>query len=317
MSKYNKSIGNKLMGYFQGRLNIKRSTKGYWRCNCPYCGGAYTMAINMEYHSVACFKCDEKVSTIKLLMFMENFDVLPQAYQFLRIQQEYENFEGKAHVVKKEYAKIELPEGFKLISQGEDAMGKAARHYMKKRGFNISSLSLKGVGYGTQGRYWGYIIFPFYRKGELIYYQGRLYMGNGAKMQNPEEGEFGIGKSQLIYNQDALYIYNRAYIVESITNSLTLGDAAIATLGKKVSPNQFSNILLSPCEKVVVILDDDAWKDSVDLCLSLVHYKQTKIIRMPFEVDVNDLGKVKTLKLIKAQHYKKYNELYKLRNEGS
>lgn len=312
MKQYNQSIKGKLFNYFKQRLNIKQSTKGWWRCNCVLCGGKYSMGIHLDRSFAHCFKCEEKKDPIEILMVVEGFEQKSEAYKFLSIQQEYEYFESYSRV-KRIYKPVELPEGYKLITSGTSYLAKAARHYLQKRGFNINKLALKGVGYGTSGDYTGYIIFPFYRKGELVYYQGRLFAGLGTKMKNPLDTEFGIGKSQVIYNQDAFYIYNKAYLVESITNSLTLGDNAGGINGKSISDQQLSSIIMSPCEKLIIILDPDAWENAIKLGMSLVHYKKTKVVKLPDEVDVNDIGRNKTIKFVKSTKWQTYNELLRLK----
>lgn len=313
MSELNKSIKGKLYNYFHGKLDLKNSTKGYFRTDCifPGCDGRYTLALHIEKSRVYCFKCATAKSTIGFLMYMEKFELISQAYNFLKIQQEYEAYDRVAYRDRnKEYKTIDLPESYNLISQGDSVIGKAARAYMKKRGFNIDKLALKGVGYCTRGDYQGYIIFPFYERGVLKFFQGRLFMASGLKMKNPESDIYGVGKSQVIYNRDALFIYNKVYVLESITNSLTLGDNACGILGKKCSQNQMSNIIESPCQKIVIILDPDAISEALDLAMQLVPYKKTKLVKLPMGFDVNDLGRKKTLKLVSNTHYKDFRAFY-------
>lgn len=270
------------------------------------------MGINLEKKRVHCFKCGLEVNPIGLLMQMERFDTYAQAAEMLRVQEEYEFYESQTRIAH-EVKPVELPEGFHLINMGDGAHGVAARHYMKKRGFNITRLAMKGVGYCDKGPYAGYIIFPFYRKGKLVYFQGRLYMGSGTKMKNPPEEEFGIGKANLIYNQDALYIYDKVYLVESITNAETIGDNAIAIQGKKISEWQLGQLLLSPCSKVIILLDPDAWAEAIDLSLKMVNYKRVKLVGLPVEKDVNDLGRRETMRYVKKTRYQTYMQLFKLR----
>jgi hypothetical protein len=316
MKQYNESIKGKLFNYFRQRLNIKMSTKGWWRCNCPLCGGKYSFGIHMEEYKAHCFKCEEYIDTIKTLMVVEGFETRSEAYKFLAIQQEYEYFESYTRE-KKVYKKVELPEGYQLISSGTNIIAKSARHYITKRGFKVDSLAMKGVGYCTKGEYQGYIIFPYFRKGELVYYQGRLFQGAGPKMKNPPDTQFGIGKSQVVYNLDAYYIYDKVYTVESITNALTIGDNAGSLNGKSISVQQLSSIIMAPCTTNIIILDPDAWRNAIELGMQLAHYKKIKVVKLPDEVDVNDLGRNKTLKFVKATPYQKYMDLFRLKNEKS
>lgn len=271
------------------------------------------MGVNISENKVHCFKCLEKHSPISVLMEVERMESYTEARKFLSIQEEYDLFENYTHS-KIEYTPIELPDGYRLITQGDSIFGKAARAYLTKRGFNIKQLSLKGVGYCSRGEYAGYIIFPFYRQGKLVYFQGRIYMGDGPKMKNPPEEQYGVGKTQLIYNQDALYMYDKIYWVESITNAETLGDLAAAGLGKTVSNYQMSNLLYSPCSRLIILLDPDAWELAVKMAMQIVHYKRVKLVRLPEGKDVNDIGKKATLKLVEKTDYVDYMKLLKLKN---
>ena len=311
MRQYNNSIRGKLFKYFQERLGIKRSTKGWWRCDCFYCGHHHTMGIHLENYKAKCFACDFHDTPVKLLMDIESFVTQAEAWAFLKIQQEYDAYERINRVEKRELIQIELPESFTLLIQGSSLMAKAARRYMEGRGFDCTKLSLMGVGYCKEGEYGGYIIFPFYRKGKLVYFQGRRYMGAGPKMKNPPEELYGIGKSELIFNEDALFIYKRVYMLESITNSLTIGDPTIGISGKTMSPKQFAKILMSPCEEVIILLDRDARKQAYEIAMQLVHHKMVKVIEMPSDDDVNKMGKKQTMELVKRTPFQNYMDLLK------
>lgn len=313
--KYTQSIKGKLFKYFTSKLRIKKSTKGWWRCDCFNCGGNYTFGIQIESFKTHCFKCGYYSNPIGLLMKLEGFEQVNEARKFLDIQQEYDAYERIAKVEKKVTESLDLPESFTLLMQGDSMIAKAARHYMRKRGFNIKKLSLHGVGYCSTGEYAGYIIFPYYRKGKLVYMQGRVFMGGGPKMKNPDAEKYGIGKSSLIYNEDALFIYNRIYAMESITNCLTLGDLSIGLSGKTISPMQLTKIIQSPCKSIVIILDDDALSEAYKFAMQVVHYKKVKVVHMPKGKDVNDLGKKKTMELVKKTPYSNYIDLLKGKNK--
>lgn len=321
MKQFNSSIKGKLFKYFEDRLSIKESTKGWYRCNCPYCSATYTFGINIEKNKVHCFRCETTESPLETLMSLEGFNQSVQAFNFLKIQQEYEAYEGMSSHVIYEKKDVLLPEGFTPINYASGIMGKAAQNYLHKiRGFSLKELTLKGVGYCLTGEYMGYIIFPFYSQGKLIFFQGRKFMGHGPKMKNPKNEDFGIGKSELIYNQDAIFAYRNIEVVESITNALTLGERSVAILGKSISPYQLSTLLSSPCEGIHLLLDSDAYDKAINLALDMCQFKRIKLIRMPTEQDVNDLGREKSKELIRRSPYMSWADLNKLRlnlnNEG-
>jgi DNA primase len=270
------------------------------------------MGINLSQYKAHCFGCLEKLNPIQLLMEMESFKQFSQAYEFLRVQQEfdaYQDFVGKRVEIKQ----MTLPDSFKLITDVKGYIGKYAQNYMKGRGFKIEELEAAGIGYCTQGEYAGYIIFPIYYNNNLVFYQGRKFIDIGPKMRNPEFEKFGIGKTQVMYNADALFIYNRIDLVESITNSLTLGSRSIASFGKELSPWQMSLIIHSPCTHLTMVYDNDAYYGAIKQAMQLVHYKKVRVILMPINKDVNDVGKKKTNKFKKDTPWQSYQDLLKIK----
>lgn len=321
MKQFNNSFKGKLFKYFTDKLNIKQSTKGWQRCNCPYCFATYSFGINVEKNKVHCFRCETTESPLQTVMSLEGFTETVQALNFLRIQQEYEAYEGMADREIFEKKDVLLPEGFIPISYAEGIMGKAAQQYMTKvRGFRLSELTMAGVGYCLKGEYGGYIIFPFYSGGKLIFFQGRKFAGHGPKMKNPKNEDFGIGKSELIYNQDALFAYRTVDVVESITNALTLGGKSVAILGKSISPYQLSTIMGSPCECVNLLLDSDAYEKALTLAMHMCQIKRVRLVKMPEGQDVNDLGRQVTKEMIRKTPPQQWMDLNRLRlnidNEG-
>jgi hypothetical protein len=252
---------------------------------------------------------------LELVCKLENFSEIQEARQLIDIRQEYELRNNSEVFVKPLKDRIELPESFCPIWDRDGSLiQKAAERYItKKRKLDIKRAMYAGVGYCSSGPYGGYIIFPIYLGGELVFYQGRLFMGNGPKMNNPKFEEFGVGKTEILYNQDALYIYDKVYIVESIINALTIGDTAVATLGKSYSPYQLTQLLKSPCESFVIILDPDAYDKAIDLALVLVHYKRVKVINWNGDKDVNDLGRKEVMQRVKAQPYQSYRDLFNIK----
>ena len=284
--------------------------KGWMKSDCPFCGGVLKFGVNLSRNRTNCFRCTYHKNPIYTVMEIEGIINYADAYIYIKAFEEAEYLETPVSLLEEKPAK--LPESFKLLNFGSSRIGDMARNYMSHRGFDIDELSLKGIGYCTKGDFAFRIIFPFHERGLLRYFNARQFMEIGVKFKNPPIEEFGVGKNLLIYNVDVLNIYDKIEILESITNCLTLGDNATSIGGKIMSHYQMSKYMSSPVKKLVIILDPDAYHRALKTGLQFVYHKKIKVVKLPDEVDVNDLGKKETKKYIKATPYMNYKELYKL-----
>jgi hypothetical protein len=300
---------DKLNAYFKQKLGLRDYRNGWLKGTCPMCGREDKFGINLIKDRANCFVCGENTRPLDLVLKLEDFNTRRDLWVFLRNIEALERVDIPVKPL--ELKGVQLPESFRLINLGKSVMGDLARDYLKSRGFNILSLAYKGVGYCTRGDYAGCIIFPCYAEGTLVYFIGRRFVNKGEKFKNPTLEDIGIGKSQIIANSDALYIYKKVQVVESYTNALTLGDTAIATFGKVISNYQLSTIIRSPIEEVELILDSDAYEEALKVALKLVLHKRLKLIKMPKDQDVNDLGKKATKELIKASSWMSYTDVHK------
>lgn len=310
MAIYRDKISGKLVAYFKQKLGAFEYKGGWLKSDCPWCGKENKFGINVGLDKTNCFVCNERVTPFELILKLEGLETKRELYNFLHNLGEVDTFQTK--VEKREEKEVELPEGFKLLNRGDGIVANLARRYMEGRGFNVNQLSMKGIGYCMKGKYQGCIILPFFSKGKLVYLIGRKFLLSTAKFRNPEAEEFGVGKAQVIYNSDALYYYKRIQIVESYINSLTLGDRAVAILGKIISDYQKSAIIRSSVEEIDLILDPDAYLHSLKSAMDFSMYKIVRVIRLPEGKDVNDIGKQATKDLIKKVKPQTYHELYKL-----
>ena len=269
--------------------------------------------INLGLNRTNCFRCGEHPSAVDLVMYLEGLEKYTDVVRFL----ENEQFSG--YVFKEEAFELKgrkelyLPEGFKLLNQGTSTLAKSARAYVKRRGFDIDTVSKMGWGYGTKGKYFGYLIIPFHEKGQLTYFNARLFIGNGPRYNNPDTSESGLGKSFIIYNKDALEMYKTVFICEGAINAQTMGERGIASGGKAISRYQINEIIKSPVERIIILFDPDAKHNAIDLALKLVQYKKVKVVFLPEGKDVNDLGRKETLRRIYQVHYQNYQELLQLK----
>lgn len=311
MTTYNSTFNGKILTYFRERSpELFKSTNGWYRLDCPFCFGNKSFGINIFVNKAKCHKCDYNNRLIDSVKELEEKETFNNTLTFLDGFDGDTIFKKSPKVEKKELA---LPDSFRLIGLGKTFLAKTARGYCKKRGFNIDYLTSRGVGYCEEGRYEGSLIFPFYYNGKLVYYSNRRFIMTGRKFDNPSEEEFGIGKSKLIYNRDALYLYKKIYLVESVTNALTLKDRAISLGGKTISTWQYNEILKSPVEQIDILLDMDAFKVAVELALKFVSYKKVRLIYWPGNDDVNKMGYKKTIEIIKQFKPQTYIQLNSLK----
>lgn len=314
MGTYNDTVNTKILSYFRNRYGrLNKSTKGWYRMDCPFCFGKQSFGVNIFNNRCKCFKCEYNEKTRKTIAELEG-KAENTVFTILENFDEVPIFEKEHH---SNIRTIELPKGFRLMSMGDSFTAMMARRYMKKRGFNIDYLTYRGVGYCEDDpKYKGSIIFPLYYSDKLVYFTNRrFFMGLGTKRKfdNPSESDFGIGKNKLIYNRDALYLYKHIYLLESVINALTMGDTGIAIYGKSISDFQFSEILRSPVEKITILLDPDAIGQAINLALRLVMYKKVRLVYWEGTEDVNKLGRKKVIEVCKKFHYQPYTELNSLK----
>jgi len=311
---YNNNIKGKIYSYFINRRGMHEYKRGWLKGDCPFCGKADKFGVHISDRRANCFTCGDKISPLNVILRLEHLKEYRDVWVFLKA------FEGVDYIepsiireVRKEH--IELPEEYINIKLGDTRFGRMARDYIGiTRKFDIDEVSYKGWGYCREGKYAGYIIIPIYLKGELIYFHTRKFFGNGPKYNNPTIEDTGIGKSGIIYNLDALSIYENVYLLEGILNAETIGDDAIATGGKSVSPKQKSMIIKSPVKSIVLLLDPDAIEESIDLGLDMVFYKNIKLVYWEGKKDVNDIGKEETLRRVNKFDWLRYTDLLKMKH---
>lgn len=315
--KITNQFKSRLRTYFIKRLGGYDYRHGWVRIpTCPYCGREHKLGVNLSMYRTNCFRCNAHPSPAQLIMDIEGFTEYHELINFLNNGQ-FDELQFKEEKIELSDAKpVYLPDGFKLINQGTSQVARSIRSYMSSRGFTIEELSKHGIGYvATEGPFFGYLIIPYYYKGTLRYYNARNVIGQGPRYNNPNKDITGLGKEFIIFNQDALDMYSSIFICEGAINALTMGDRAIATMGKAISAYQVNQLIKSPVNRFIILLDFDARDYAINLALKLVAYKKVKVILFKDNRDVNDLGKKAVLKMIYKTRYQSYQDLIKLRNE--
>lgn len=305
---------SKLYTYCKKKLGAENYRNGWLKATCPFCGRELKFGINLNTYRTNCFVCHYHSNPAQMVMDLEGLDTYPQLIQFLNNEDYSEYTFTPERVLLGERKVFYLPEGFRLINQGSNQVAKSLRGYVKKRGFSIELLSKSGVGYCDTGTLFGYLIIPFYYNGTLRYYNARNVLGKGPRYNNPTKDVTGLGKEFIIYNYDALNLYDSCYICEGALNALTIGERAIATMGKSVSAYQVNQLIKSPVERFILLLDPDAKREAINLALKLAPYKKVKVVFLPDGEDVNSIGKSRTLHHVYTTRYLEYSKLIEIKN---
>lgn len=310
-------------GYFISQLGYRNYRRGWLKGDsfaCPFCGREGKLGINPSLDFFHCFRCDAGGKATTLIMEIADLQTDSQLMSFLK-DYKYNGYVIQDKILElKQQTTMVLPEGFKLLNQGDSHLAKAARNYIKRRKFDVDELTRKGWGYGTKEPYWGYIIMPYHKDNKVVYFNAREFLNPGApRYLNPDNLENGLSKSMLLYNEEALYTYDSVYLCEGIFNAQTISDdRSICSAGKHISQYQLNLIIKSPVERIIICLDSDAMKQAIEIAQKLIDYKAVKIITFPDGQDANDLGRKKTLKLIYGTRYlRSSKEVMAFRNNNA
>ncbi len=200
-------------------------------------------------------------------------------------------------------------------------MAKRARRYLTDRGFNLEQLDSQGVGYCDEHYkpkagdsasdeyrldYYGRIILPFKRHGKLIYYIARTLINDELRYKNPAVTDCGVSKSELLFNEDALNIYDDCFLLEGVFDALTLGPNALSSQGWSLSKEQKAIIMRSACKHLIIVPDKDFYKQAIQTAMQFLDVKTVSVVNMdnvlpdkPELKDVNGLGRDAVMEEIK------------------
>jgi len=300
-----RKLVKKLYNYSLVSLGCVPYRNGWVKGDCPACGKELKFGVNPYQNRTNCFSCGYNPQLTNLIAKLQHLDSYNQVIKFLNDGDfDRASIDESEIETKNEIANIELPETFTLLMLGKTRYGVLARKWATERGFDYKELSMKGFGYCTDGKYSGYIIIPYYLNGMLVYFNARSYTGREPKYLNVSGDEVKLGKTLLLYNQEALDNFEKIYIVEGALNAETLGDNAVSSAGKHLSDNQISILIRAENVKTyIIMLDDDALDKAYELALRLVDFKRVKVVHFPKKKDVNDLGRARSKSLAMRSEY--------------
>lgn len=291
--------------------NIFDDVNGYLQSeqvqvNCPHCqereglsqpDGKFNLEINTSKRMFRCWKCDEPKFSGSLGRLIKTFgnNVDYEMYKsYAGIFQDYVFNEDE-----KEYIQVKLPDEMILFSQmetGNSEHFEAYNYLINERKLSRDIILKYRLGFCITGKYSNRIIIPSYDKnGEVNYFVSRYY-GNDQKIRkkmpylNPK-----ADKDIIIFNEGLVNWDSTVYLVEGAFEMLSFPINSIPMLGKTLSTTLFMKLKeLKP--DVVVLLDPDAYKNSVELyyTLNTIYVgceERVKIVKLPTKEDLDELRK--------------------------
>lgn len=257
---------------------------------CPFCtDSTYNMWIGVAKNggvpSYHCWKCDAGGSLYKLFKILG----LSLEEDFI-----YEIDDGSIYDELKEQTKfksMELPtEYIDLTSESKSVVIKKAIDYLHARKVDDDKIAKYRLGFCPTGRYGERVIIPVYNQsGVLEWFLGRsIYPKTALKVLNPPKDEYGIGKSNTIFNLNNNLDKDCVIINEGVFDAITTDGLAI--FGKTLSDWQFKIIKNIGASEIIIMLDSDAIKSAYKMAEQLYLYKDVYICELPDGKDPNDLS---------------------------
>lgn len=257
----------KVYTYFTNNYVLgKASPKGWHDFTCPFCGKDHKAAVSFEWGYVKCWSCGAACNIVEFVETTENVSYF-EARKILNstVPASLDLDILSDVVTERANTNITLPDGWQGLLDGRGSFGNRARKHLSDRGFNLELLDFKGFGYCNKRHddpnkdFFGYIIVPFKKDGVLAYYLGRDFIGNYLRYKNPPSDWVGVGKADVIYNEEALHLYKTIYTVEGWSDAEMSGKRGTATLGWNLSKVQLDKYYKSNADTLVFI--PDAGKD--------------------------------------------------------
>ena len=199
------------------------------------------------------FLLGEGGSFIKFVRLVKKFDSNREAKEY--IVKNY--FDGNINdllaenEIEEDYCfDIKIPSSFEILDKSKDTH-QPFIEYLKKRELDhvIDSLILFC---DTSDRR---IVFPFYERGELVYWTARSIDDNAyLRWKNASGNRMG-----LVYNIDNVSFGSTIYIFEGIADALMVYPNGVALLGRSISDEQLTSIMSRQPSSIVVVMDDDKY----------------------------------------------------------
>ena len=273
----------------------KPTTKGNYSYYCPVCNHKNRkLEINFDsssnnFGSFACWVCHFKSKSVVTLL--KKIKSHPQIIKEVKDILGKDSTKFKSEYVPEEL--IELPKEFIPLNNTNNLdkltqiQAKHALKFLHTRNITDEDIVKYNIGFCKDGKYEGRVIIPSYDDNGIInYYIARDYNDiSSRKYKNPPTSVKSIIGFELYINWNAPII-----LCEGIFDALTIKRNVIPLFGKVLHEKLMTKLVKSEVDRIYIALDDDAIKDALKHCETLMSYgKKVYLVEMQGK-DANEIG---------------------------
>ncbi len=193
---------------------------------------------------------------------------------------------------------IAWPSGVDMLA--DTSLHQGAWEYLATRGIGKDVLRYWRLGWGRSGWLQGYVVFPVYMDGGLVYWQGRASWDKpeGAdrrgyqKTRNPRNVEGYATAEDVLFNYDRACSSQHVVIIEGGFDTLKVGTNGVGLLGKLVTPAKIERLRRMRALRYTIYLDrgEKERAQAEKLAASLTSYAPTYIAMPPPGFDAGALS---------------------------
>jgi len=263
--------------------------------DCPWCGAEKHLSIHSKKAIMNCWVCsfddfEVKPNFLDLISKLEDISRF-EAYQKIKdldieVEDDYRQKEQRAIS-----RSVKLPSGCESILGEKSSTHKSlAVKYLTDRGFGLGISGKYNLSFCATGDYYGRIIIPFYKAGQLVTFTGRDYLnrrGVPRYLTCPVD-ESILTPKEVLYGLD-YFKGSCLRIVEGATDRWRFGDSSVALSSNSISDKQIDLISRIDAELLSIFMDYGSYGKAISIAEELsFKFDSIKVIKMEGGDDVAD-----------------------------
>jgi hypothetical protein len=283
---------------FLGEPAEHNSQSGQMSFDCPSCAeegkgrGKHKLAVNYKKNIFRCWVCGfEKNMHGRIPYLIKRFGNSKILKEYKLLRPDDDNGESIRPVPVK--VDLNLPKGFTKLTKENSTHFKfdTAYRYVTERGITDEMIEYYNIGYTVVGKYHDRIIIPSYDEfGDLNYFVSRSWEKRAkSKYLNPD-----VEKKDIIFNEDKINWDSTIYLVEGAFDHIVIPNS-IPLLGKALSDQLKFKLHDRANANIVIVLDDDAYEDAMNIYRDLNSarlYNKIRFCKTPEKYDPSDVFKL-------------------------